>query len=143
MPHRETSSVVTNHKLRDRDTYTLQIHIANTARCFGHAVPTAMRRWHGTKTCKPAHRTICRKKNDVFNILRKTNGKSMRKERGKQDGTTKMKNKPASNYCCFFTACPRVVALTALQAAGAFVFAHELTITVRIVRCRQPTRCSL
>ena len=59
----------------------------------------------------------------------------------------------------FFTACPRVVTLTALQTAGAFVCAHDyravrtvqhsrqqarssvLTITVRFVRCRQPNRC--
>ena len=39
--------------------------------------------------------------------------------------------------CSFFTACPRVVTLTALQTAGAFVCAHDYRV-VRTVQAAQP-----
>ena len=38
--------------------------------------------------------------------------------------------------CSFFTACPRVVTLTALQTAGAFVCAHDYR-AVRTVQAAQ------
>ena len=52
MPPRETISVVTN--------YATEIHIANTTRLFGHAMPTA--RSTRASICKPANQTICDKK---------------------------------------------------------------------------------
>ena len=39
--------------------------------------------------------------------------------------------------CPFFTACPRVVTLTALQTAGAFVCAHDYR-AIRTVQAAQP-----
>ena len=58
MPHRETSSRVCGHKLRDRD-----IHHRKTKQstCFGqHAMPTATSTWGGKQNygSQPAHHTI-------------------------------------------------------------------------------------
>ena len=61
IPPRETTSVVTQHNLRDGDRCTLQ----KTARWFGHAMPTALN--NRAKTIrKPAHTTLLAENTRVY-----------------------------------------------------------------------------